>query len=53
MLIFSSSSMVLETTFEEDSGLWTGGGSLLSLETGVKGDPELPNIGKYPENKYI
>ena len=49
--------MVLETTLEDDSGLGAGagatGGSFRPsfVLTGVKGDPELPNIGKYPKNE--
>ena len=44
----SSSSIVLETTLEEDSGLDMLWRSLGSLPTGVKGDPEVPKTGKYP-----
>ena len=40
--------MVLETTFDDDSGLEVLRVSLLSLLTGVKGEPEVPNTGKYP-----
>ena len=40
--------MVLETTLDEDSGLEVLWASLESLLTGVKGDPEVPNTGKYP-----
>ena len=49
MPVLSSSSMVLDTTLEEDSGLEVLCGSLASLPTGVKGEPEVPNTGKYPE----
>ena len=44
----SSSSIVLDTTLEEDSGLEVLWGSLASFPTGVKGDPEVPKTGKYP-----
>merc|ERR1712106_833201 len=44
----SSSSIVLETTLEEDSGLDMLWNSFGSLPTGVKGDPEVPKTGKYP-----
>ena len=39
---------MLETTLEEDSGLEVLRGSLESLLTGVNGEPEVPNTGKYP-----
>ena len=47
--LLSSSSMVLETTLLLLSGLGCLGsslGSLPPLDTGVKGDPEVPNTGK-------
>ena len=57
-----SSSMVLETTLLDDSGGlekdggggWRDGGASFPslLDTGANGEPELPNIGKYPEVDY-
>ena len=40
--------MVLETTLDPESAFSAVWPSLVSLLTGVKGDPEVPKTGKYP-----